>query len=66
MSRELGIVTLAEGVETDEEYVLAVAAGIPHGQGWHFGRPMPLAQLISLAESELAVDVGPAPVTCCD
>jgi diguanylate cyclase (GGDEF)-like protein len=66
MSRELGIVTLAEGVETDEEYGLAVAAGISHGQGWHFGRPMPLAELISLAESELAVDVAPAAVTCCD
>lgn len=58
MSRELGIVTLAEGVETEEEYGLAVAAGIPHGQGWHFGRPMPLAELISLAESELAVGAG--------
>ena len=53
MSKELGIVTLAEGVETELEHELSVAAGIPHGQGWHFGRPMTLAALIGLAEQEL-------------
>lgn len=65
MSRELGIVTLAEGVETQHEHELSVAAGIPHGQGWHFGRPMPLADLIALAEQELGacpIELASAPL----
>ena len=52
MSRDLGIVTLAEGVETQRELELSAQAGIPHGQGWHFGRPASLAGLIALAQRE--------------
>ncbi len=58
MSRDLGIVTLAEGVETQRERDLSAAAGIPHGQGWHFGHPSSLAGLITLARRELDASSG--------
>lgn len=38
-----GAVLLAEGVETEEHVGLATARGATFAQGWHFGRPGPLA-----------------------
>jgi len=32
---------VAEGIETEEDLVLARAAGCSHAQGYHFARPMP-------------------------
>ena len=32
---------VAEGVETAEDAAVLLAAGVDHGQGWHFGRPGP-------------------------
>jgi len=36
-----GAVVLAEGIETDEHRVTALALGATYGQGWLFGRPVP-------------------------
>jgi EAL domain-containing protein (putative c-di-GMP-specific phosphodiesterase class I) len=41
LARELGIETIAEGVETEAEARVLAALGCPHLQGYHFGRPSP-------------------------
>lgn len=44
MTRDLGIVTLAEGVECREEADACLAMGFELAQGYFFGRPAPLEQ----------------------
>jgi EAL domain-containing protein (putative c-di-GMP-specific phosphodiesterase class I) len=39
MARELGVHTLAEGVETEEEYRWLAAQGVAYVQGYFFARP---------------------------
>jgi diguanylate cyclase (GGDEF)-like protein len=43
MARALGMRTVAEGVETSDQADVVRRAGVDHGQGWLFGRPMPSA-----------------------
>lgn len=45
MGRALDIVTVAEGVETEEQIVALRAAGIDQVQGWFIGRPQPAHEL---------------------
>jgi predicted signal transduction protein with EAL and GGDEF domain len=45
LGRELGMVTVAEGVETSEQLALVRAAGCKQAQGFLFSRPLPAAQL---------------------
>lgn len=52
IARELGVVALAEGIETDAEAETCMKLDIDHGQGWHLGRPMALESFISLAANE--------------
>ena len=40
MAHELGLKVIAEGVETQGQCDLLVAAGCDYGQGYHFARPM--------------------------
>lgn len=42
---ELGIATVAEGVETEEQLALIAAAGCHEAQGYLFGRPVPADEL---------------------
>ena len=44
-ARELLVKTVAEGVETAEEAGACVRAGFTLGQGYHFGRPVPVEQV---------------------
>ena len=44
MAHELGMQVVAEGVETEQQHQLLMAAGCDHGQGYWYGRPMPPAQ----------------------
>jgi EAL domain-containing protein (putative c-di-GMP-specific phosphodiesterase class I) len=44
-ARDLEIVTIAEGVETEAEYQVCLDAGFTQGQGYFFGRPAYLADL---------------------
>jgi EAL domain-containing protein (putative c-di-GMP-specific phosphodiesterase class I) len=37
----------AEGVETEEQRALLLSMGCTYGQGWLFGRPVPLAELVA-------------------
>lgn len=39
LARDLGLVTVAEGVETEAQRLAAVEAGCRYGQGFLFGRP---------------------------
>jgi diguanylate cyclase (GGDEF)-like protein len=67
LSRSLGVDTVAEGVETEEEALLLQKLGCKNGQGYLFGRPVraeDLQQRIALAQeqvqpldSQLMVDV---------
>jgi EAL domain-containing protein (putative c-di-GMP-specific phosphodiesterase class I) len=38
---------VAEGVEAAEEAATLLALGVDHGQGWHFGRPGPVEDLVA-------------------
>ncbi len=44
-ARQFGILTLAEGVETDEEIAASQAIGFDLLQGYAFGKPQPIAAL---------------------
>ncbi len=41
ISKDLGIIALAEGVETKEEFEVISSLDIPLAQGYLFGKPMP-------------------------
>jgi diguanylate cyclase (GGDEF)-like protein/PAS domain S-box-containing protein len=41
LARDLGLVTIAEGIETEAELEIVRQAGCPRGQGYFYGRPMP-------------------------
>lgn len=42
LGHSLDKLVLAEGIETDEMVIMLKAAGCPLGQGYHYGRPMPI------------------------
>jgi|GEM_PF-3423547 len=44
LAKNLGMKTLAEGVEAHDELAFLRGAGCDHYQGYHFGRPEPLAE----------------------
>ncbi len=54
LADELGIATLAEGLETEAEAKLCLDAGIPAGQGWLLGYPEPLESFIKTALADRA------------
>lgn len=45
IGRDLGILTLAEGVETPDQVIELQKLGCPLAQGWHFGRPALAAEI---------------------
>ncbi|WP_168201572.1 PAS-domain containing protein [Phreatobacter aquaticus] len=45
LTKSLEIVSTAEGIETEDQAILLRAAGCMLGQGYLFGRPVPLAEL---------------------
>lgn len=48
LAHDLGLVTVAEGVETDVEAGALTALGVDMAQGYHFGRPVPAAEITEL------------------
>ncbi|TXM97887.1 EAL domain-containing protein [Methylobacterium sp. WL64] len=48
MSNDLGLDTVAEGIETEGQEVVLRALGCKVGQGFHYGRAMPAAALTRL------------------
>lgn len=47
MANDVGIITLAEGVETAEEHGACVEAGFALGQGYLYGKPMPATHYLN-------------------
>jgi EAL domain-containing protein (putative c-di-GMP-specific phosphodiesterase class I) len=56
-----GSVVLAEGIETPEDLAVAVGLGATWGQGWLFGRPVPLTGAALLAAGQQAERLAVAP-----
>lgn len=52
MSRDMGLVTVAEGIETSEQHEALVALGCPFGQGYLYGRPMPFQDVLDIIQRE--------------
>jgi EAL domain-containing protein (putative c-di-GMP-specific phosphodiesterase class I) len=54
MAHKLGLRVIAEGVETEQQRALLIAAGCDYGQGYLFARPMPADQFDALLAAERA------------
>ena len=44
-ARQIGVMVVAEGVESEAQATMLAQMGCSHGQGWLFGRPMPAHDL---------------------
>ena len=53
MARSLGLVTVAEGVETKGQTAVLQSLGCDWGQGYHFARPLPAAEAGALLHTSL-------------
>lgn len=49
LAEEIGVVAVAEGIEGRAEAEALAALGCALGQGYHFGRPMPVADALAAA-----------------
>ena len=58
LGRSLDIITVAEGVETEEQLTLLRAAGCTQAQGYLLGRPIPAADLIFDVEMDATHTLG--------
>src|SRR5690606_15269609 len=54
MAEQLGLATLAEGVETAGEHAMLAQLGCGHVQGFGIGRPLPLDQTVDWVRTHLA------------
>lgn len=50
MAKKLGMQTLAEGVETEEQYTLLKSIGCEKIQGYYFSKPTPLVTILDAAK----------------
>jgi len=56
IAHELGVATLAEGIETEEDAQRCVDIGLAFGQGWHYGYPTSIDEFTkAVAASRLGV-----------
>lgn len=56
MAASFGLHTVAEGIETEEQYLQLRAAGVELGQGYWLGRPAPEADIRQLMEGRVSRD----------
>ena len=62
MAEQLGIGTLAEGVETAGEHAMLAQLGCGHVQGFGIARPMPVDRTLAWIDTHLARQPGPPPI----
>lgn len=55
LGRSMGIETTAEGIESEEQYELALSAGYTQSQGYLFSKAMPLQKALELLRNSNAV-----------
>ena len=63
LGQSLGLTTVAEGIETQEQAEMMLWLGCDLGQGYFFGRPMPAAELadcVSADRKKLVIHEGSA------
>jgi EAL domain-containing protein (putative c-di-GMP-specific phosphodiesterase class I) len=48
LSREMGLKTIAEGIETEEQERALIELGCPFGQGYRYGKPVPFQIIVDL------------------
>ncbi|MEP6559532.1 MAG: bifunctional diguanylate cyclase/phosphodiesterase [Nakamurella sp.] len=58
MSKALGKATIAEGVETDEQFRALQEIGLELVQGYLTGRPVPVEELVSTADAQHSNDTS--------
>jgi EAL domain-containing protein (putative c-di-GMP-specific phosphodiesterase class I) len=59
LGRSLGLMTLAEGVESREQESMLIQAGCLLGQGWLYGRPLAADQIPMMAAAPEAKKAAP-------
>ena len=50
LAEALGLATVGEGIETEADLVALRASGCTHGQGYFFGRPVAIDNVLALLE----------------
>jgi PAS domain S-box-containing protein len=55
LGQSLGLETIAEGVETEEQAEMLLLLGCEMGQGWLFGRPVPAEQLSDVTSARAPI-----------
>lgn len=63
LGRALDIMITAEGIETNEQLLLIQAAGCHFGQGYLFGKPVPLNEITEIETTNVEVDAPKAKPT---
>ncbi|MCB2413727.1 EAL domain-containing protein [Demequina sp. TTPB684] len=61
LARELGLATIAEGIETESQAEFLVRCGWRYGQGWLFGVAQPAAAVLGLGMEFTASLIDPRP-----
>jgi diguanylate cyclase (GGDEF)-like protein/PAS domain S-box-containing protein len=60
LAHDLGLRSVAEGIETEADRAMLLAAGCDHGQGFGLGRPMPADDVARMCQARLHLVVGQA------
>jgi PAS domain S-box-containing protein len=60
LAHNLGISTVAEGVETQQQCEMLIRLGCHAGQGWLYGKPLPANQLLDSTECPMHAKCGSA------
>ena len=64
LTSRLGIATVAEGIETEDQWALVARTSCNEAQGFLLGRPMPIAEAAALAHAGYGVPVALAAGLC--